>query len=88
MNKKAFKYRLYPTLPQQRDLERTLALCRQLYNAALQERREAYQKAVEAADSRQMQISPENTEWVKFWQDYKKELGLPVFRIFNSLDEK
>jgi len=42
---KAFKYRLYPTKPQARDLERTLELCRQLYNAALQERREAYQKA-------------------------------------------
>ena len=42
---KAFKYRLYPTKPQARDLERTLELCRQLYNAALQERREAYRKA-------------------------------------------
>ncbi|WP_027894330.1 RNA-guided endonuclease InsQ/TnpB family protein [Calidithermus chliarophilus] len=43
--RKAFKYRLYPTKPQARDLERTLALCRQLYNAALQERRDAYCKA-------------------------------------------
>lgn len=43
--RKAFKYRLYPTQPQTRDLERTLALCRSLYNAALQERREAYKKA-------------------------------------------
>ncbi|RIH86850.1 RNA-guided endonuclease InsQ/TnpB family protein [Calidithermus roseus] len=42
---KAFKYRLYPTQPQQKDLERTLSLCRQLYNAALQERRDAYRKA-------------------------------------------
>ncbi|MFN4074134.1 MAG: RNA-guided endonuclease InsQ/TnpB family protein, partial [Thermus sp.] len=42
---KAFKYRLYPTKPQTRDLERTLELCRQLYNAALQERRDAYKKA-------------------------------------------
>jgi len=45
MTRKAFKYRLYPTQPQARDLERTLSLCRDLYNAALQERREAYQKA-------------------------------------------
>ncbi|WP_253729655.1 RNA-guided endonuclease InsQ/TnpB family protein [Thermus scotoductus] len=43
--RKAFKYRLYPTQPQQKDLERTLSLCRQLYNAALQERRDAYKKA-------------------------------------------
>jgi len=41
---KAFKYRLYPTQPQARDLENTLELCRQLYNAALQERRDAYKK--------------------------------------------
>ncbi|MFN4074213.1 MAG: RNA-guided endonuclease InsQ/TnpB family protein [Thermus sp.] len=45
MTRKAFKYRLYPTKPQMGDLERTLELCRQLYNAALQERREAYKKA-------------------------------------------
>ncbi|WP_244187454.1 RNA-guided endonuclease InsQ/TnpB family protein [Thermus tenuipuniceus] len=45
MTRKAFKYRLYPTKPQHKDLERTLALCRQLYNAALQERRDAYKKA-------------------------------------------
>ncbi|WP_018461885.1 RNA-guided endonuclease InsQ/TnpB family protein [Thermus oshimai] len=45
MTRKAFKYRLYPTQPQRKDLERTLALCRRLYNAALQERRDAYRKA-------------------------------------------
>jgi putative transposase len=42
---KAFKYRLYPTQPQARDLEGTLELCRHLYNAAIQERRDAYKKA-------------------------------------------
>ncbi len=45
MTRKAFKYRLYPTQPQHEDLERTLALCHQLYNAALQERRDAYRQA-------------------------------------------
>ncbi|WP_238529991.1 helix-turn-helix domain-containing protein [Thermus parvatiensis] len=35
--RKAFKYRLYPTKPQLQDLERTLELCRQLYNAALRQ---------------------------------------------------
>jgi putative transposase len=42
--RKAFMYRLYPTKPQLRDLDRTLMLCRNLYNAALQERRDAYRK--------------------------------------------
>jgi len=42
---KAFKYRLFPTNAQKTKLERTLALCRELYNAALAERRGAYQIA-------------------------------------------
>jgi len=41
---KAFKYRLYPTQPQLRDLERTLELCRYLYNAAIEERRDTYKE--------------------------------------------
>jgi putative transposase len=45
MSRKAFKYRLYPTKPQLVDLDKTLMLCRHLYNGALQERREAYKKA-------------------------------------------
>lgn len=39
---KVFKYRIYPTLAQERGFDQTLCLCCELYNAALQERREAY----------------------------------------------
>jgi putative transposase len=39
---KAFKYRLYPSKAQVTKLDATLALCRELYNAALQERRDAW----------------------------------------------
>lgn len=39
---KAYKYRIYPSKAQQRSLTQTLGLCCELYNAALQERREAY----------------------------------------------
>jgi putative transposase len=39
---KAFKYRLYPTSQQEETLFWTLARCRELYNAALAERKEAY----------------------------------------------
>lgn len=42
MSKKAFKYRIYPTKQQEQVLQTTLNLCRELYNAALEERREAY----------------------------------------------
>ena len=40
--KKAYKYRLYPTKKQERLLNEQLALCAELYNAALQERKDAY----------------------------------------------
>jgi putative transposase len=42
--RKTFKYKLKPTLSQEQMLERTLMLCRHVYNAAIGERREAWQK--------------------------------------------
>ncbi len=43
--RRASKYRLYPTKKQEQQLFWTLTRCRELYNAALQERKEAYQMA-------------------------------------------
>src|SRR5438128_2108234 len=40
--KKAYRYRIYPTKKQEHILNAQLALCCELYNAALQERRDAY----------------------------------------------
>ena len=45
MSRKTFKYRLYPNRPQRERLQTTLDLCRELYNAALQERRDGYKVA-------------------------------------------
>jgi putative transposase len=42
--RKTYKYRLKPTPEQERMLERILVLCRHVYNAAVHERREAWQK--------------------------------------------
>jgi putative transposase len=42
MSKQAYKFRLYPTKKQAHALSWTLDRCRELYNAALQERRDAY----------------------------------------------
>ncbi len=39
---KSYKYKLKPTPEQARQLERTLMLCRHVYNAAIGERREAW----------------------------------------------
>ena len=40
--RKAYKYRLYPSKTQVKSFENTLQICRELYNACLQERRDAY----------------------------------------------
>jgi len=42
---KAYRYRIYPTKKQTRLLSQWLALCCEVYNAALQERRDAYRMA-------------------------------------------
>src|SRR5713101_3679795 len=42
MSKQAYKFRLYPTRKQVKTLTLTLDRCRELYNASLQERRDAY----------------------------------------------
>ena len=41
---KTFKYKLQPTPEQAAQLAGVLRLCRELYNAALQERKEAWEK--------------------------------------------
>jgi putative transposase len=41
---RTFKYKLKPTPEQERMLDRTLMLCRYVYNAAVGERREAWHK--------------------------------------------
>jgi putative transposase len=41
--RQAFKYRLYPTKKQEQVLFWTMARCRELYNAALSEWKDAYQ---------------------------------------------
>lgn len=43
---KSYKYRLYPTVKQAHMLQGTLDHCREIYNAALQERRDAYEMRV------------------------------------------
>ena len=43
--RKAFVYCLYPKEPQVAAMERVLWRCRELYNAGLEERRDAYRKA-------------------------------------------
>lgn len=57
--RKTFKYRLKPTPDQEQALERTLMLCRQVYNAAISERREAWQKCGVSVNYYQQKASAE-----------------------------
>jgi len=53
MNRKSDKYRIYPSKAQMTCMNRTLGFCCELYNAALQERRDAYRlehKSIRYAD--------------------------------------
>ena len=50
--RKTYKYRLYPTKNQIVILDKQLALCCELYNAALQERRDAWKMARKSIDFR------------------------------------
>jgi putative transposase len=52
---KAFKYRLYPNREQEQTLFWTLTRCRELYNAALSERRDAYKYAHKSIPYRMQQ---------------------------------
>jgi putative transposase len=45
MSRKTYKYRLYPNRLQKGRLQTTLDVCRELYNAGLQERRDGYRVA-------------------------------------------
>ena len=50
---RVYKYRLYPTPAQQRELERQLELCRRLYNKALWWRQGAYERDGERVTRKQ-----------------------------------
>lgn len=55
-HKKAFVYRLCPTKAQEAALVRILDLTRELYNAALQERRDAWRKARKPVTLQEMRL--------------------------------
>jgi len=47
---------------------------------------EAYQTAIEMADEKELQVDPENEEWVQLWEEYSAGLGYPPFQYFLGLD--
>ena len=89
MFRRTYKYRLYPTRAQYEILAGQLSLCCELYNAALQERRDAYkshQKSISrwSQDAQLKEIKPLRPElsgvYGQVLQD-ADELSLRVLRI-------
>src|SRR5437870_8065815 len=59
MGLKTFKYRLYPSVAQERQMFQVLNVCRHFYNMCLEERKLAYQiegRSVSKADQEKMAI--------------------------------
>jgi len=55
---------------------------RQAYNVDLVTRYcEAYQEAIDLADAAGITVAPDSEEWMELWENYKKDLGLPVFKV-------
>src|SRR5260221_754984 len=91
--RKTFKYKLKPTLAQACLLERTLMLCRHVYNAAVGERREAwrmcgvsvtyYQQKAELPD-----IKEAMPEYAEVYSQVLQDVVLRVDRAFHAFFQR
>jgi len=43
---------------------------------------QAYAEALDMADEQGITVDPTNEEWLELWENYKKELNLPGFKLF------
>jgi putative transposase len=78
MSKQTYKFRLYPTRKQRERLQQTLDACRTLYNAALTERRDAYNFHVRQHPS----YYDESTR-----RERSREIGINYYSQANQLPE-
>jgi putative transposase len=94
--KRAYRFRLYPKAKQVEQLEKTLTLCRHLYNAALEHRIVAYQNGQSVTYLQQQnelpQIKRELPEYAlvhsQVLQDVLKRLDLAYRNFFRRAVEK
>jgi putative transposase len=83
---KSFRYRLYPNREQTAKLNRTLDVCRQLYNAALEQRRTAYRvNHTSVRVTQQMRELPDlKQELPEVAQVYSQVLQDVLWRVDNA----
>jgi putative transposase len=84
-----FKYKLKPTPEQERVLERIVMLCRHVYNAAVGERREAWQKCGVSVGYYQQKaelpaIKEAMPEYAKVHSQVLQDVVLRVDRAFQA----
>jgi transposase len=91
---RSYKYRIFPTRAQVGVLERTLGICCELYNAALQERRDAWRIARKSVSCYEQQnqlpeikeVRPElNTVHSQVLQDTLKRLDKAFDAFFRRV---
>ena len=62
---------------------------RQEYNVWLNDQYiKAYTTAMKLGEQKGIQILPTNKEWVEFWKNYKKEIGIPPVKIMTDAEVK
>jgi Helix-turn-helix domain len=87
--RKTYKYKLKPTPDQEWALDRTLMLCRHIYNAAVEERREAWRKCGVAVTYYQQKaelpgIKTEMPEYSEVHSQVLQDVVLRVDRAFQA----
>lgn len=97
MSKKTYKFRVFPSKAQVRKLEMTLDICRETYNSALQERRDAWRlNRINISNQDQEKQLPEikkirddlNLVYSQVLQDVLKRVDRSFQNFFNRVKRK
>lgn len=81
---KTYKFRIYPNKPQQKQMERSLEICRQVYNRTLAERKTAYdERGVTLSKYTLNKLLP---EWKKENPEYKEVFSQTLQEVQERVD--
>nr|WP_321498578.1 transposase [uncultured Methanolobus sp.] len=82
--RKTYKFRIYPTKPQQKQMEHSLEICRQVYNRTLAERKTAYEDRGETLSKYTLnKLLP---EWKKENPEYKDVFSQTLQEVQERVD--
>ncbi|WP_319507207.1 transposase [uncultured Methanolobus sp.] len=82
--RKTYKFRIYPNKSQQKQMERSLEICRQVYNRTLAERKTAYEERGETLSKYTLnKLLP---EWKKENPEYKEVFSQTLQEVQERID--